>query len=114
MKKTLHINQTKSYKNLSGFLGLFLLFTLSMNLSGQKLYTTLDEIWTSGSWQKSSLQTNTYDGSGYLTNSLSQAWVSGAWSNNTQINYTNNVDGTVNRSVFQQWNGVSAWNNFIR
>jgi hypothetical protein len=76
----------------------------------------LDETWTSGNWLKSSLITNTYDVSNYLTNNLTQIWdvPSLSWQNGSQTVYTNNPDGTANLSVTQTWDGVSAWNNLIR
>jgi hypothetical protein len=116
MKKGLQIVFTKSDKIISKVTGLFLCAILSLNLSGQKIYTILGETWTSGNWQNSSYQTNTYDVSGYLTNSLTQSWdvPSLAWLNVSLNNFVNNPDGTANQSVFQMWDGVSAWNDFSR
>ena len=47
--------------------------TFTYNGSDEVLTDVL-ESWTAGSWQLSSKETNTYDGSGYLTNTLSQLW----------------------------------------
>ena len=56
---------------------------------------------------------NTYDGSGYLTNSLDQTWTGSSWVNAFQTIYTNNPNGSVNFWISQIWNG-SAWNNTQR
>jgi hypothetical protein len=116
MKRVLQMAPAACGNNTGRFLFLFFFCILSINLSGQKVYTMLGETWTSGNWEKSSLLTNTYDGSSYLTKSLSQIWdvPSLSWENGSQTNYTNNPDGTANQSTYQMWDGVSAWNDFMR
>jgi hypothetical protein len=115
MKESLLITVSKYDKNFSRFLSLFLCFILSMNLSGQKIYTMLGESWVSNAWLNSSLTTNTYDVSGYLTNSLDQTWdiPSTSWVNTFQTKYTNNPDGTVLQTIYQTWAG-GGWLDYSR
>jgi hypothetical protein len=114
MKKVIQIAFAKS-EQIRKFVGLLLFFIMSMNSYGQKIQTMLGETWTNNSWQNATLMTNTYDGTGYLTNSLSQTWVvlSSTWQNGSQTVFTNNLNGTVNQEVTQTWNG-SAWTNVFR
>ncbi len=116
MEKHLHNINVKTGSKISWFFSLLIFFILSINLSGQKIYSILGETWTSGTWLKSSLITYTYDGSGYLTNTLVQSWdiASSTWKNVSQTINTNNPDGTVNQSISQAWDGVSAWTNVLR
>jgi hypothetical protein len=62
------------------------------------------------------LKTNTYNGSGYITNSLIQSWdvATSAYKNSSQSNYTNNANGTPSQVINQTWNGVNAWINSLR
>ena len=110
MKKSIPNVFTKSDKIICRLSGLFLCLILSMNLSAQKIQTLKIETWTAGNFVNSSLQTFTYDGSGFLTNVLTQIWVSSAWQNSAQSNYSNNLDGTANIVTTQSWNG-SSWDN---
>lgn len=79
-----------------------------------KQLTSVSEIWTGTAWMPINKQTNTYDGSEYLTNTLLQSWdfISSSWQNSSQSNYTNNANGTVNQVIDQSWNqGTSSWDN---
>ncbi len=90
---------------------------LSLTVCGQNVHTITSEMWTSGSWQNSGKQTNTYDGNGYLTNNLTQLWDSptSSYKNNSQVNYTNNGNGTIQQYILQTWdNATSSWNNSQR
>lgn len=115
MKRILLLNFLKS-GNTGRFTGLILCLILSAGLSGQKLQTNLIETWTSGNWLNFAKTTNTYNVSGFLTNTLFQNWdyASSSWENITQSNFTNNPDGTTNQMITQIWDGVSAWSNTIR
>lgn len=116
MKKSIPSVFTKSDKIIYRLSGLFLCLILSINLSGQKIQTLKIETWTGGIWVNSSLETFTYNGSGFLINTLTQTWdvPSLSWKNSTQSNYTNNPDGTANIVVTQSWDGVSTWNNVFQ
>jgi len=117
MKKELHISFKKSEKWLLILFSLLIFSSLSFNLSGQKVVTkVLDETWTGSSWQNSTLQSISYDASGYLTNSTSQSWNASAltWENVSQFVYANNADGTANQVTIQSWDGISAWNTTNR
>lgn len=83
--------------------------------AAKKVLTETSEIWL-GMWMNSAKTTNTYDGSGYLVNSLRQNWdfISNNWKNNTQTNYTNNPSGTVNQSIDQTWEITNVWANSER
>ena len=87
--------------------------TYTYNTS-KKVVTAVTEIWL-GVWMNGTKQINTYDGSGYLTNTLSQTWdfISSTFKNSNQINFTNNPNGTVNVETSQTWSG-SAWENSDR
>jgi hypothetical protein len=90
--------------------------TFTYNTS-KKVLTTTAETWAATDWQNFFKQTNTYDGSGFLTNTLSQNWneVSSEWDNNLQYNYTNNPDGTANQVILQVWDDLaSEWNDSQR
>jgi hypothetical protein len=96
-------------------LSLSLVFSLS--IYGQNLLTLTYENWSGGAWVNYSEQTNTYDGSGYLTNQLVQLWdgSSSSWNNNEQFSYTNNGNGTVQQNIKQSWNpSSSTWMNSER
>ena len=96
-------------------LSLSLVFSLS--IYGQNLLTLTYENWSGGTWVNYSEQTNTYDGSGYLTNQLDQLWdgSSSSWNNNEQFSYTNNGNGTVQQNIKQSWNPSSGtWMNSER
>ena len=97
-------------------LSLSLVFSLS--IYGQNLLTLITyENWSGGTWVNYSEQTNTYDGSGYLTNQLDQLWdgSSSSWNNNEQFSYTNNGNGTVQQNIKQSWNPSSGtWMNSER
>jgi hypothetical protein len=117
MKIALHTSLKKSDKCFLSVFSLLLFFSLSIDLSGQKVVTeVLDETWTGTSWQNSTLQSSAYDGSGYLTNSISQSWnISGLkWENVSQYVYSNNADGTAHQITIQAWDGISAWNTTNR
>jgi len=90
---------------------------LSLTVCGQNVHTIIYETWTSGSWQNSMKQTNTYDANSYLTNNLTQLWDSptSSYKDNSQVNYTNNSNGTIQQYISQTWdNGTSSWNNSQR
>ena len=110
MKKTLQNASTGSDKHYSRLLFLFLFFTLGINLSGQKIQTMLIENYPSGNFVNFALSTYTYDGSGYLTNTLYQEWdaISSSFKDKSRIVYSNNSDGTPSIMTNQTWNG-SAW-----
>lgn len=79
-----------------------------------KVLTDLTDTLDNGNWVAYLKETNLYDGSGYLTNSLNQQWDKGSTSykNESQSNYTNNGDGTPSVVINQLWdNGPSAWIN---
>ena len=117
MKKELHTSFKKSDKCFLSVFSLLIFLSLSFNLSGQKVVTkVLDETWTGSSWQNSTLQSNSYDASGYLTGSISQSWNASAliWVNVSQYVYANNTDGTANQITIQSWDGISAWNTTNR
>lgn len=80
--------------------------------AAKKVLTQTSEIWF-GTWMNSSKTTNTYDGSGYLINSLNQTWdfIMSNWKNAAQTNYNNNPSGTVNQSVYQVWDITNVWVN---
>jgi hypothetical protein len=115
MKRVLPVASAVCDKNICRFLIMILLFILSINLSGQKIHTLLIENYTSGNFVNSTLTTSTYDGSGYLTNSLTQIWdiPSSSFKDNTRIVYSNNSDGTPSVVTNQTWNG-SIWNSNSR
>lgn len=82
-----------------------------------KVLVATEETWTGSSWLNYSKETNTYDPSGYLTNSLLQLWDSspGIWVNDTQSIITNTAGGTPVQIVGQTWNAViSGWSNSFR
>ena len=95
-------------------LSLSLVFSIS--IYGQNLLTLTYENWSGGAWVNYSEQTNTYDGSGYLTNQLVQLWdgSSSSWKNSSQTNYTNNVNGTIQQLIQQSWLTTGAWSNSLR
>ena len=95
-------------------LSLSLVFSIS--IYGQNLLTLTYENWSGGAWVNYSEQTNTYDGSGYLTNQLVQLWdgSSSSWKNSSQTNYTNNVNGTIQQLIQQSWLTTGAWSNSQR
>lgn len=105
----------KSHKNARKFSGLLLFLILALNMSAQKLDTLLTDTWTGSVWQRLSKQINTYDGSGFLINSLTQVWniPTTSWVNSVQIKYKNNPDGTVLRDTSQFWVGTSWINNAL-
>lgn len=82
---------------------------------GKKMLTGISELWI-GAWQNFLKQTNTYDGSNYLTHTLFQTWdfIPSTWKNSTQTTYTNNPNGTVNQSVTQAWDITNVWVNSER
>ena len=117
MKKELQTSFKKSDKCFLSIFSMLIFLSLSFNLSGQKVVTkVLDETWTGSSWQNSTLQSNSYDASGYLTSSISQSWNTSAltWVNVSQYVYANNTDGTANQITIQSWDGISAWNTTNR
>ena len=117
MKKKLHTSFKKSDKCFLSIFSMLIFLSLSFNLSGQKVVTkVLDESWTGSIWQNSTLQSNSYDASGYLTGSISQSWNASAliWVNVSQYVYANNTDGTANQITIQSWDGISAWNTTNR
>lgn len=82
--------------------------------AAKKRLTGLDELWI-GSWLNNTLETNTYDGSGYLTQTLNQNWnFTGPWKNSNKTDFNNNPNGTVNQSVTQVWNASNIWVNSER
>ncbi len=108
MEKLLH--STRSGKGNAGRISALILFiVLTINLSGQKLQTTLMETWKTGAWQNSEKMTYSYDGNGYEISNLYQEWdqPSTSWLNKIQTVNTINPDGTVNNSVVQEWD--NAW-----
>ncbi|HSD13092.1 MAG TPA: T9SS type A sorting domain-containing protein [Flavobacterium sp.] len=84
--------------------------TYTYNAS-QKVLTTTTELATD-TWRNSTLETNTYDGSGYLIYYLSQNWDNiSSWKNALQTTYTNNPSGNVNQSITQEWSPSETWVN---
>ena len=82
--------------------------------AAKKVLTSESEICVGPVWMPYLKQTNTYDGSGYLTNSLYQKWdFVSSWNNLSQTIYTNNPDGTVSQNLRQSWN-VSIWDDTDR
>ena len=83
--------------------------------AAKKVLTHTSQIWV-GYWLNSSKTTNTYDGSGYLINTLNQNWdyITATWKNANQTNFSNNPNGTVNQSVKQIWNASNVWVNSER
>ena len=116
MKKGIQVAFAKSDKKISKFSSLFMCLILSINSYSQSIQTIIGETWTGSSWENTSRQAFTYDGSGYLINILYQSWdvPSTSWENSSQTSFTNNPDGTANVAITQLWDGVSAWNNSIR
>jgi hypothetical protein len=84
----------------------FLRSTYTYN-SSKQILTTVSEMLILSSTTK---QTNIYDGSGYLTNTLSQTLNGLSWDDNTRSTYTNNSDGNPTLQIVQSWDG-SQWNN---
>ena len=80
--------------------------------AAKDILTHTSEIWV-GYWLNSSKTTNTYNGSGYLTNTLNQSWdlIASNWKNANQTNFTYNPNGTVSQSVKQIWNASNVWVN---
>lgn len=77
----------------------------------KKVLISESEFWNSTDWFFSSKETNAYDGSDYLTNSLLQTYdFITPWKDAYQTIYNNNPDGTVNQATSQIWN-VNVWNN---
>jgi len=115
MKRVLQMASAKSDKNTGRFLFLFLFCILSLTVSGQKIHTMLIENYTGGNFVNSTLSTSTYDGSGYLTNTLYQEWdaISSSFKDKSRIVYSNNSDGTPSLATNQTWDG-SLWNNVSR
>jgi hypothetical protein len=115
MKRVLQMASVKRDKYTGRFLFLFLFCILTINLSGQKIQTMLIENYTSGNFVNSFLTTSSYDGSGYLTNTLTQEWdaISSSFKDKSRIVYSNNSDGTPSVATNQTWNG-SIWNNVSR
>jgi len=115
MKRILQMTFAKSDKNRGRFLLLFLFCILTITVSGQKIQTMLIENYSGGIFVNSSLATSTYDGSGYLTNTLNQEWdaISSSFKDKSRIVYSNNSDGTPSMATNQTWNG-SIWNNVSR
>jgi hypothetical protein len=82
--------------------------------AAKKVLTSESEYWFDPDWMPIFKHTNTYDGSGYLTNSLLQSWdYISSWNDSSQTNYTNNPDGTVSQAVTQMWN-VNTWKDVSR
>ena len=82
--------------------------------AAKKVLTSETEIWSDPDWMLFLKETNTYDGSDYLINSLIQNYdFISPWKNSYQIIYTNNPNGTVSQDLSQSWN-VSTWDNTER
>jgi hypothetical protein len=91
------------------------------NTSGKRIasevYHRVDGIWQN--YYRSNL---TYDGNGYLINTVYQLWhqytlydpYSGIWFNDKQMKYVNNLDGTLIQCTTQVSGGGSPWRNFVR
>ena len=86
-----------------------LTITYTYNSSKKVLTTVLENSLLSSS----SKQTNSYDGSGYLTNTLSQDWNGLSWDDKTKSAFTNDGNGNATEVITQLWNGVQ-WNNSTR
>jgi hypothetical protein len=88
--------------------------TYTYNAS-KKILTMTSETYI-GTWRNNQRQTNTYDGSGYLTGTLVESWDIGtsAWKNSQQITYTNNAGGYPTEKLIKSWDGVSSWVNSSR
>lgn len=87
--------------------------TIVYNASNKALTETTD-IWQSGEWETDSRTTNTYDGSGYILQSLYQTYNGGTstWKNEIKEDYTNNPDGTPSEIITQEWSGTpGSWVN---
>jgi hypothetical protein len=87
--------------------------TYTYNPSGKAL-TDLTELWLGSAWLNNNLETNTYDGSNYLTNSLNQTWdlMLSSWKDNSLEIYSNNPDGTPYQILSQSWNPATpGWDN---
>jgi hypothetical protein len=82
--------------------------------AAKKVLTSETEIWSDPDWMLFLKETNTYDGSDYLINSLIQNYdFISPWKNSYQIIYTNNPNGTVSQDLSQRWN-VSVWDDTDR
>lgn len=82
--------------------------------AAKKVLTLESEIWTDPEWMLFIKETNTYDGSDYLINSLVQNYdFISPWKNSYQIIYTNNPNGTVSQDFTQNWN-ISIWDDDYR
>ncbi|WP_162147248.1 T9SS type A sorting domain-containing protein [Flavobacterium enshiense] len=82
--------------------------------AAKKVLTNTSYLWL-GSWVNNTMLTNTYDGSGYLTQTLNQSWnFTGPWKNTSKTDFFNNPSGTVNYSVTQTWNPSNVWVNSKR
>ena len=67
-----------------------------------------------GSLQNSSLETFTYDGSGYLISETVLQWqiASSTWGNYELLTFTNNADGSLHDELYQAWSSTSnSYNN---
>lgn len=79
--------------------------------ASKKVLTSESEFWSVPDWTFFVKQSNTYDGSDYLINSLVQNYdFISPWKNSYQIIYTNNPNGTVSQDLTQLWK-VSIWND---
>ena len=97
------------------FLALNLLFSLA--LFSQNVQTITFDNYVGSSWQAYMKQTNTYNGSNYLTNNFTQLWntTTTSWKNSSQINYTNNGNGNIQQYITQTWDSISnVWINSQR
>ena len=89
--------------NIDRFLLPVLFLILSLNLSGQNVYTSVLKKFASGIWYFDSRQTNTYDSNNYLISTLSESYdqFSQSWGFASKTEYTNNPDGTVAQMTVQ-------------
>lgn len=89
--------------NIDRFLLPVLFLILSLNLSGQNVYTSVLKKFASGIWYFDSRQTNTYDSNNYLISTLSESYdqFSQSWGFASKTEYTNNPDRTVAQMTVQ-------------
>ena len=75
----------------------------------------LNQVWKSGNWMNSTIQTNVFDTSGNRISETYQTWnpKAKAWVKDKFSMYNYNTNGTVNSVTSQLWNPVSkGWENY--
>lgn len=82
--------------------------------TNNKVAVDLLEIWAVGTWRNHTKETNTYNGSGYLTEELNQNWdtVNNVWVNSWLYNFTYDGQNNLTLRATKKWNANNnAWVN---